>query len=195
MRRDDNTAALKNALIASCKDIGAQGFDVHSGHGIVQPLGAYDRLTRIVKLPHLDTTPTRDLIGTPVVLDRPDTPVIPDRIGTPIIQDQLSTPVILDRPGTAPIQDQPGTPAVLDQPRTSPLLDRGGTVIAERIDLPDPGRPFVLATPHQAPEWQDFQQMLGAPDETLAELTRQINELHSVLESMVAQYQAATGQI
>ena len=195
VRPSANTAALKNALIASCKDIGAQGFDVHSGHGIVQPLGAYDRLTRIVKLPHLDTTPTRDLIGTPVVLDRPDTPVIPDRIGTPIIQDQLSTPVILDRPGTAPIQDQPGTPAVLDQPRTSPLLDRGGTVIAERIDLPDPGRPFVLATPHQAPEWQDFQQMLGAPDETLAELTRQINELHSVLESMVAQYQAATGQI
>lgn len=195
VRPSATTATLKSALIATCKDIGAAGFDVHSGHGIVQPKGAFDRLTQLVKLPQLDTTTVRDVIGTPVVLDRPTTPVIPDRIGTPVVADRPATPVALDQLGTPILQDQPGTPVILDQRQTSPLLDNGGTPISERGGLPDPGRPFVLATGHQAPEWQDFQQMLGGPaDESLAELAQQINELHAILEALVAQYQAAAGQ-
>jgi serine protease AprX len=195
VRPTATTATLKTALIATCKDIGAAGFDVHSGHGIVQPKGAFDRLVPVLKPPLLDTTPIRDLRETVITLDRPTTPIVPDRVATRIVDDQLGTPVLADRPGTPIVADQIGTPVIIDQRQTSVLLDKGGTPIAERVDLPDPGRPFVLATGHQAPEWQDFQQMLGGPTEDpLSELAAQIDQVHAMLEALVAQYQAATGQ-
>lgn len=190
-RPSAGTAVVKDALIATCKDIGTTGFDIHSGHGIAQGLAALDRLLRPVKPPLLDTAPVRDLIATPITLDRPGTPVLLDTPRTPILADQLGTPILADQRGTPVTLDQPGTPILLDRPGTGPAEHATPSDPAPR----DPGRPFVLATGHQAPEWQDFQDMLGpdGDDDGLAELSQQINTLHAVLEGMLARYKAATG--
>ncbi len=180
-------AQLKADLIATCKDIGAPGFDIHSGHGIVRPKGAFDRIMVVGTpvLPDLIGTPVRrDTIQTLPAIDRPHTPIVPDRIATTPLRD-LGTPVVLDRPRTHVVLDQGGTP---------PLVDRGGTPISERIDRPfEPPQPFVLSTAHQAPEWQDFDEMLSGEDDGLSALAAQIEEVQAVLEQLVAQYQAAAG--
>lgn len=191
------TATIKAALIATCKDIGAPGFDIHSGHGIVRPLQAHDRMTRL-KPVWSDTGIPRDLYRTVITLDRITTPVVPDRLGTPVVADRLGTPVVADLRGTPVVLDRKGTPVVLDQPGTPVLLDQGGTPISERAGNPDPGRPFLLSTDHQAPDWQSFDEMLtGAEaegDDPLADLVAQIDEVQAVLEALVAEYQAASGQ-
>lgn len=198
VRSSATTPTLKAALIATCKDIGDPGFDIHSGHGIVQALRAYNRLTWPIKSLLSDTGVVRDLRETIITLDRIGTPILPDRLGTHVVADQIGTPVIADLKGTPVFADTAGTPVVLDQKGTRPLLDQGGSPIAERIDRPDPGRPFLLSTDHQAPEWQNFEEMLtGAEaqqEDALTLLVAQIEEAQAVLDALVAQYQAATGQ-
>lgn len=148
-------AQIKADLIATCKDIGAVGFDIHSGHGIVRPKGAFDRMMRPPKIPILDTTPTRDLLQTrpwlddprtPVVLDDPRTvpafddprtPIVLDNIQTNPAQDQIATRVVLDQGGTPVFADQVGTPVAADTAGTPVVLDRGGTPIV----LDNPGTP------------------------------------------------------
>ena len=167
-------AQMRGDLIATCRDIGAAGFDIHSGHGIVQPLRALDRAMTVTR-PWLDilTTPVADRITTPPTFDR--------------------THPLIDQPTTRFVADQLGTGVVRDLPRTSPLLDRGGTPISERFDPPTP---FVLSTAHQAPDWESFDEMLGGESsaQDLTALAAQIEETHALLEALVAQYQALSGQ-
>lgn len=232
-------AQIKADLVASCKDIGPSGFDIHSGHGIVRPKAAYDRMTRITKLPGLDTPIIPDRVGTPVTLDNPRTPLVPDRIGTPIVldnprtpvhldnprtpvyldtprtpvvPDRVGTPITLDNPRTPIVPDRVGTPIVLDQGGTPVTLDQGGTPpLADKLGtsplgdqgIPpiDPPKPFVLSTQHHAPDWESFDEMLNGGegiDEAeveaeLAQLIAQIDEAHTVLESLVEHYQQLTG--
>lgn len=201
------TATMKAALIATCKDIGAPGFDVHAGHGIVQPKGALDRLTRprltkrivsdrisdpIRTLPRFDpvrTRPSLDILRTRPVADRIGTPIVPDRLRTDPRADMVGTRVTLDRPGTH---------------------------IADRITPGgDPGRPFVLATGHQAPDWQDFDDSgeaggfeldygyddaaggaggAGAdPEDEAAMLAEAIDALQTQLDALIGDYLALTG--
>lgn len=66
-------ARVKAELIATCKDIGPVGFDVNSGHGIVRPRDAFDRIMRpAITQPGIETAVARDLVGTRITLDSPD---------------------------------------------------------------------------------------------------------------------------
>jgi subtilisin family serine protease len=149
-------AQMKTDLIATCKDIGAVGFDVHSGHGIVRAKGAYDRMVRPPKPPILDTTPVRDLVQTRpwlddprtvVALDDPRTVVVLDDPRTPIALDVVQTHPVLDQMGTRPLLDQGGTPVVVDQVGTPIIADTAGTPVV----LDRGGTPIVLDNPGTPP--------------------------------------------
>lgn len=178
---------IKQALRDTCKDIGPAGFDQHSGAGIIQAKAAYDRLLRpVTTSPLIDTTPARDLLTLPA---RDEVTIA--TLDTAPSRDVITVPSL----DTTPSRDVVTTPR-LD---TSPILDLGT----------DPRRdfgltaqsPFVLATPHAAPDWAAYEEGASPDVQALAELEAQIREAEALLEQqqkyldrLVAQYRAMTGQ-
>lgn len=181
---------LKSALIQSCKNMGTPGFDVHSGHGIVQGKATLDRVRRVV-----GTTPVTDLrttVATETISaqDRVTT-VIRDRLHTQPSTDLLK-PVVTD---TIALRDRVVTGPAQDLTGSTPASDPIGT-LQERIGDPRLPRergfqqPFVLSTPHHAQDWRYFDD-IQADDGALA-LLDQITELSAALDEMVQQYHSMT---
>ncbi len=188
-------AQIKSALIATCKDIGPAGFDIHSGHGIIRGWEAYKRITLIQTRPAVDVAVTRpaidqigtplarDLVGTPVRLDQPGTPPVRDQVATPVIRDQVNTPVRLDQLQTTPRTDLPGTPV---------SADIAGTHVSDRFQPP---QPFVLSTDHQAPDWRSFDDMVGGEEAAyIADLVARIDAMQEALDTLVAEYESAVAR-
>ena len=150
----------KDALIKTCKDLGPSGFDHHTGHGVIQPLNAFNRV--------------RGPVITSVVADRLRTAVRDDLLRKPIWDDIVKTNPRRDQIRTDPRRDPLGTDPrgdILTNPRAdfggtdpigdvkSPRLDTLDERIPRRPGVPRPGQPFVLTTPHRAPDWQQIDQV------------------------------------
>ncbi|MGH9284413.1 MAG: S8 family peptidase, partial [Acidimicrobiales bacterium] len=181
---------IKNALKATAKDIGPGGFDQHSGAGIVQLKRAYDRL--------MATSPTLDLRITPILPDRIGTPVAGDLVRTAPSLDVRGTPVAIDMIGTSPAIDlrPPGGTGVEDtiQEHLPTIAERIGQPGRPPIDQPigaGTGRPFVLATPHHAAGWQQFDPS-GQAAQLEAEIqavAASIDEAAAYLDQLLAAYE------
>jgi subtilisin family serine protease len=148
-------AQIKAALKATAKDIGAAGFDQHSGSGIVRPFTAYQRLTgQIIRtLPPVCVRPTLEFICRRTLLPictrptttpecvRPTLVTCPPRTFFPPCRPTLTCP----RPTTTPDCLRPTL--VTCPPRTlSPVCTRPTLFCPPRPTLACPPRP-TLACP------------------------------------------------
>ena len=209
LTQDQARAALK----ATAKDIGPGGFDRHSGAGIIRPHEAYDR----VRFPVFRTDPLRDTLRTLPNADLLRTDPRRDTLRTLPSVDLVRTAPVLDLIGTS-IGADLGTLPQLDQGRTDPSIDHRKSPFLDTIDegakppgdrfpdptpppFPNPGRPgerpFVLETPHRAPNWQAAAG--GAGNGLAAEIEQVAAYYHALLaayygdDSLGAEYGDGSG--
>ena len=182
LTQDQARAALK----ATAKDIGPGGFDRHSGAGIIRPREAYNRVRfPIVKSPIFDprTRPDRDRIFKDPRRDRIFTDPRRDIVFKDPRRDVIRTLPRLDTGATPPGIDFRKSPRLdtLDEGAKPP-----GDRFPDPVPFPTPGRPgerpFVLETPHRAPNWQSAEG--GAGDGLEAE----IEQVAAYYEALLAAY-------
>lgn len=186
-------AAAKTALRSTAKDIGPSGFDQHSGAGIVRAKAAFDAIrfpvaTTVVADLRV-TRPAVDLIAT---MPQGDTVSVTDIGHTNPVADRFTPPGI-------DLRKLPGRDTVAEQiqpPRFDPRFGgaHGGA---------GPGwySPFVLATPHHAPSWRDYDvggQAQGADEVTQLKaeidlVSAQLQQQAEYLDQLVAAYEQLAG--
>ena len=182
----------RGLLKATAKDIGPGGFDRHSGAGIIRPKGAFDRIRSGTNpiADRLRTRPTRDILRTVPRIDRLRTLPRIDMLRTPPRVDIIRTRPDLDVL-TRPDLDRRDTPPQIDfvkspnldtlQERAKPPGDRLRDPIRERIR--PIRRPFVLSTPHRAPNWQSADGGAGYDD-----VEAELDEVAAYYEALLAAY-------
>jgi Subtilase family len=180
---------------------------------------------RITSLPVVDrritnaildhTTPIADRIRTLPAIDRRPTTPISDLTTVPAV-DTIGTVPAIDRPQTVPVLDQGTNPAV--DFRKIPGRDtiQEGIIRDPRIPVGDPiggqgvygqgvygqggyaaESPFVLATPHQASDWQTFDQAIsgeyggdaGSASEQIAVAMQQLADAIAAQQAQLAELQ------
>lgn len=191
---------IKDCLMDTAKNIGAPGFDRHSGAGIIQAWAAYSHCGKpnIRTIPGIDTNPRLDRITDPnrdrITSVLRDTSTQRDRL-TITYRDRITrwprdTSPRVDNL-TSVTRDQIGTSPRIDVVK-QPYLDTRD----ERIRKPqDPiirrprrlERPLVLSTPHHAEEWEEFDD--GNNSQDINPLEQQIQEAQAYLNELLQIYQ------
>lgn len=176
LRQDECRTVLRN----TAKDIGATGFDRHSGAGIIRAKHAFDHFARIYTRPIGDIAkhPRSDPVGT---WARNDTMPLRDIIKHPIH----------DLPESTPRIDVLKSPA--RDVRQTLAEHIGNSVPREQIRrFGTRGQlPFALATPHRAPSWRDYEETdeLEQLQEYIAALSESIEAQQDELQSLVEAYE------
>lgn len=190
--------AIKKCLQTTAKDIGAAGWDPHSGHGIVQGKAAFDcvrppviDIVKVLKdrltLKRLDelTVAWKDQRVTIAALDRITVPSS-DRLTTPTV-DRITTS-ILDQGGTIKAVDDVKSARLDKNPASDRVIIPGREVLPARRGLG--AVPFALSTPHHAASAEQLDAALGGR-ESMADMAHQHLEAMQEIEQAMVEFEAA----